>query len=121
MRGLENLNKLIKFFKERVITYELIMGKVLSGSGLQKNKREEPSFLDIITEATSKEKELIIHYCDRYHNHTSRIIKPLKITANDYNNTTMIEALCNLRNKKRTFYLERIRDAAIYDPHPICI
>jgi len=121
--NLKDKNKweLIKFIKERVITYELVMGNVLYGSGLQKNKKDELSFLEIIKEAVSKGKELIIHYCDRYHNHTSRIIKPLKIMMNDYNNTTMIEAFCDLRNEKRTFYLERIRDAAIFDPKPICI
>jgi len=48
------------------------------------------------------------------------VIKPLKITKNDYNDTTIIEAFCNIQGGKRTFYLERIRDIAIFDPHPIC-
>lgn len=113
--------ELIKFFKENVITYDFIMRKVLYGSGLQKNKQETPSFIDVIKEAVSKNKKLILHYCDRTHKHTSRIITPIKIMFNDYNNTTQIESFCHLRNEKRTFYLERIRDVGIYDPKAICL
>lgn len=108
--------ELIKFFKKEVITYDIIMQKVLYGSGLQKNKQEPPSFIEIIKEAISKNKKLILHYCDRTHKHTSRIITPKKIVVNDYNNTTQIESFCHLRKEKRTFYLERMRDIGIYDP-----
>ncbi|RLG91887.1 hypothetical protein DRO37_09675 [Candidatus Bathyarchaeota archaeon] len=113
--------ELIKFFKERVITYEFIMQKVLYGSGLQKNKHEPPSFIEIIKEAIFKNKKLILHYCDRTHKHTSRIITPQKIVVNDYNNTTQIESFCHLRKEKRTFYLERVRDIRIYDQEAICL
>ena len=115
----KNKEELIKFFKEKVIIYELLMQKVLYGSGLQKNKKEEPTLLELIKEAISTKVELVIHYCDRFHKHTSRIIKPIKVNLNEYDNTIGIEAFCKLRNAKRTFYLERIRDAAIYNPKPI--
>lgn len=119
--NLKNKKKeeLMKYFRNNVITYDLLMQKVLYGSGLQKNKKEEPTFLEIIKKSLSKKVELVIHYCDRFHKHTSRVIKPLKLNHNDYDNTTTIEAFCKLRNKKRTFYLERMRDVAIYDPKPI--
>ncbi|MBC8484423.1 MAG: WYL domain-containing protein [Bacteroidetes bacterium] len=119
--NLKNKKKeeLMKFFKDNVITYEFIMKNVLYGSGKQKNKPVEPSFIDRINEAILKSKELVIHYCDRFKNHTSRIVKPTRIVKNEYNNTTKIEAFCKLRNEKRTFYLERIRDVTIYDPRPI--
>lgn len=115
----KNKEELINFFKEKVITYDLLMQKVLHGSGLQKNKKEEPTFLELIKEAISTKAELVIQYCDKFHKHTSRIIKPIKINLNKYDNTTSLEAFCKLRNAKRTFYLERIRDAAIYNPKPI--
>lgn len=113
--------ELIKFFKENVITYDFIMQNVLYGSGLQKNKQEPPSFIGIIEEAVSQDKRLILHYCDRRNKHTSRIITPIKIVFNDYDKTTQIESFCHLRNERRTFYLERIRDVGIYDPEAICL
>lgn len=113
--------ELITFLKEKIITYDFIMSNVLHGSGLQKNKIEEPSFLEILKEAIEKKVKVMIHYCDRYHKHTSRIIKPTNILKSEYDNTTKIEAYCELRNDTRTFYLERIRDATIYDPKPIII
>jgi len=118
-----NLKKeeLITFLKEKIITYDFITNNVLHGSGLQKNKTEEPSFLEIIKEAIEEKTKVIIHYCDRHHKHTSRIIKPTNIIKSEYDNTTKIEAYCELRNDTRTFYLERIRDATIYDPKPIII
>ena len=109
------------YLKEKVITYDLLMQKVLYGSGLQKNKREEPTFLELINKAISEKLELVIHYCDKFHKHTSRIIKPIRINLNEYDNTVAVEAFCKLRKSKRTFYLERIRDAAIYDPKPILL
>jgi hypothetical protein len=112
--------ELLGFFKEKVITYNFIMQKVLYGSGLQKNKPPEPSFLDVINKAIDTCQKLIIHYCDRNKKHTSRVITPLRIKKNDYNNTTQIESFCELRDEKRTFSLERIRDAAIYNPTAIC-
>ncbi len=121
---LKNLNKeeFLSFLKKEVVTYNFIRQKVLCGSGLQKNKPKEPSFLEIIKEALDKKKKLIIHYCDKFKKHTSRIITPLEIKLDEYNNTTQIIAYCHLRKNQRTFYLERIRDAAIYDLKPIiCI
>lgn len=111
--------ELMAYFKKKVITYDLLMQKVLYGSGLQKNKREEPSFLELINQATTEGVQLVIHYCDRFHKHTSRIIKPIKVSLNKYNDTTIVEAYCKLRKAKRIFYLERMRDVAIYDPKPI--
>ncbi len=121
LNGLKYKSKeeLMAYFKEKVITYDLLMQKVLYGSGLQKNKREEPSFLELINKAISEKLELVIHYCDRFQRHTSRIIKPIQIRLKEYDNTTIVEAYCKLRKAKRIFYLERIRDAAIYDPKPI--
>ena len=113
--------ELMAYFKEKIITYDLLMQKVLYGSGLQKNKREEPTFLELINQAISEKLELVIHYCDKFHKHTSRIIKPIRINLNEYDNTVAVEAFCKLRKSKRTFYLERIRDAAIYDPKPILL
>lgn len=111
--------ELINYFKEKVITDDLLMKKVLYGSGLQKNKRKKPNFLELVNKAISKKLELVIHYCDRFHRHTSRIIKPIKINTNNYDNITRIEAMCRLRKAKREFYLERIRDMQIYDPKPL--
>lgn len=115
----KNKEELMNYFKEKVITYDLLMQKVLHGSGLQKNKRKLPTFLELINKAISKKVELVIHYRDRFHKHTSRIIKPIRINLNEYNNTIKVEAFCKLRNAKRIFYLERIIDIAIYDPKPI--
>jgi len=111
--------ELIKFLKEKVITYDFVMQKVLYGSGIQKTKQERPSYLDIIKGAISTGRKLFIHYCDRKHKHTSRIITPTKVMFNEYNNTTQVEAFCHLRKEKRTFYLERIRDVAVYNLNPI--
>ncbi len=113
--------ELISFFKEKVITYDFIMKKVLYGSGLQKNKIEKPTFLKIIEDAITFGKQLVIHYCDANKKHTSRIITPIKLNCSEYDNTTTIESFCHLRNNKRTFYLERIRDVAVYDPKPVCL
>lgn len=113
--------ELMSFFKEKVITYGFVMKKVLYGSGLQKNKPEKPNFLKIIQDAIILGKRLIIHYCDGNLKHTSRIITPLKINFSDYDNTALIESFCHLRNDKRVFYLERMRDVAIYDPDYICL
>ncbi len=113
--------ELMSFFKEKVITYDFVMKKVLYGSGLQKNKPEKPDFLKIIQNAIILGKKLIIHYCDANKKHTSRIITPLVINFSEYDNTTFIESFCHLRNDKRVFYLERMRDVAIYDPVPICL
>jgi len=112
---------LVAYFKKNVITYDLLMQKVLYGSGLQKNKKEKPSFLELINKAITEGVELVIHYCDRCHKHTSRIIKPIRLNFNKYDNTTTVEAFCKLRKAKRTFYLGRMRDAAIYDPKPILL
>lgn len=112
--------ELREFFKEKVITYDFIMQNVLCGSGLQKNKLEEPSFIDVIRKAFKSGTDLIIHYCDGNNKHTSRFITPLKIKENKYDGTTQIESFCHLRKEKRTFYLERIRDAAIYNQEAIC-
>lgn len=113
--------ELINFFKDNVITYDFIRENVLSGSGKQKNKLTPLSYLDCINNAISTGKELIICYCDRFQKFTSRIIEPIKIIRNDYNNMVSLEAFCKLRNEKRVFYLERIRDIAVYDPRPIKI
>ena len=113
--------ELMCFFKEKVITYEFIMKKVLYGSGLQKNKPDKPNFLKIIQDAVRLGKKLIIHYCDGSQKHTSRIIMPLKINFSDYDNTILVESFCHLRNDKRAFYLERMRDVAIYDPKPFLL
>jgi len=113
--------ELISFFKEKVITYDFVMKKVIYGSGLQKNKPEKPNFLKIIQDAILLGKRLIIHYCDANKKHTSRIITPLVIKFSDYDNTALIESFCHLRNGKRAFYLERMRDVAIYDPDYICL
>jgi len=112
--------ELMNFFKEKVITYDFVMKKVLYGSGIQKNKPEPPQFLKIIQTAIQQNKDLVMHYCDANLKHTSRIITPLKITLNEYDNTTTIESFCHLRKDKRTFYLERIRDITIHDLTPIC-
>jgi transposase-like protein len=119
LKGKSN-EELRTFFKENIITYDFITQKVLYGSGLQKNKQEPPSFLNIIQEAVQKGKRLVIHYCDRNHKHTSRVIAPLEIKVNPYNNTTLIESFCSLRNEKRTFYLERIRDVIPYETNVLC-
>ncbi len=119
LKGKSN-EELRTFFKENIITYDFITQKVLYGSGLQKNKQEPPSFLNIIQDAVKKKKKLVIHYCDRNHKHTSRVIAPLEIKINPYNNTTLIESFCGLRNEKRTFYLERIRDVIPYEANVLC-
>lgn len=119
---LKDLSKqeLEEFLKERVVTYDFVRKKVLYGSGLQKNRPAKPAFVDVIKDALAKEKDLVIHYCDRNRKHTARIITPLRIMRNDYNRTTQIESFCHLRKDKRTFYVERIRDVAVFDPKPIC-
>lgn len=119
LKGKSN-EELRTFFKESIITYDFITQKVLYGSGLQKNKQEPPSFLYIIQEAMQKGRKLVIHYCDRNHKHTSRVITPLGIKVNPYNNITLIESFCSLRNEKRTFYLERIRDVIPYETNVLC-
>jgi hypothetical protein len=119
LKGKSN-EELRTFFKENIITYEFIMQKVLYGSGQQKNKQEPPSFLTVIQEAMQKGRKLVIHYCDRNHKHTSRVITPLEIKFNPYNNTTLIESFCSFRNEKRTFYLERIRDVIPYETNVLC-
>lgn len=116
----KNKEELRTFFKENIITYDFITQKVLYGSGLQKNKPEPPSFLTVIQEAMQKGRRLVIHYCDRNHKHTSRVITPLEIKVNLYNNATLIESFCSLRNEKRTFYLERIRDVIPYETNVLC-
>lgn len=113
--------ELISFFKEKVITYNLLMKKVLYGSGLQKNKKKKPNYLELINKAIAEGVDMVIHYCDRFHKHTTRIIKPKRIHFNKYDNTTTIEAFCKLRKAKRIFYMERMRDVAIYDPKPISL
>lgn len=119
LKGKSN-EELRTFFKENIITYEFVTQKVLYGSGLQKNKQKPLSFLNIIQEAMQKGKKLVMHYCDRNHKHTSRVITPLEIKVNPYNNTTLIESFCNLRNEKRTFYLERIRDVTPFETNVLC-
>ena len=119
LKGKSN-EELRTFFKENIITYEFITQKVLYGSGQQKNKQEPPSFLNIIQDAMQKRRKLVIHYCDRNHKHTSRVITPLEIKFNPYNNTTLIESFCSFRNEKRTFYLERIRDVVPYETNVLC-
>lgn len=49
------------------------------------------------------------------------MITPLNINFNEYNQLITINALCHLRNEKRTFCLERIRDISIEDSRPILI
>ncbi len=119
--NLKNKKKreLLAFFKNKIITYDLIMKNVLYGSGIQKNKPIEISFLDSVNEAILKGRKLVIHYVDRFKKHTARTIKPIKIIRSDYDGTTKIEAFCDLRNAKRIFYLERMRDLVIYNPKPI--
>ena len=119
LKGKSN-EELRTFFKENIITYEFIMQKVLYGSGQQKNKQEPPSFLTVIQETMKKGRKLVIHYCDRNHKHTSRVITPLEIKINPYNNTTLIESFCSLRKEKRTFYLERIRDVVPFETNVLC-
>lgn len=111
--------ELKNFLKENVITYDFIMQNVLYSSGLQKNKPKEKSFLDLIKEGIKTDKNLIIHYCDSNHKHTSRIITPKKIITNDYNKLTHVESFCHKRNAKRSFNLDRIRDAVIFNPKSI--
>ena len=120
--ALKDLSKeeLHEFLKRDVITVDFIRNYVLYGSGLQVNKPIQPSFIDTIKEAMVTKKRLVIHYCDRFKRHTSRIITPKRILLCAYNKTTQIEAYCHLRGAKRTFYLERMRDVAIYDPKPFC-
>jgi hypothetical protein len=113
--------ELLTFFKEKVITYDFLMKKVLYGSGLQKNKQIFPSYLEIIKSAYISGEKIIVHYCDAYKKHTVRMITPLKINTNEYNKKITIEAMCHLRNEKRTFCLDRIRDVSIEDPKPILI
>lgn len=115
-----NKEELLEFLKKEVVTYDFIRKKVLYGSGLQKNRPTEPSFIDTIADAMEASKRLVIHYCDRNMKHTSRIITPKKVEECLYNKTTKVEAYCYLRRAKRTFYLERMRDVAIYDPKPFC-
>lgn len=119
LRG-KSKEELCMFFKENIITYDFITQKVLYGSGLQKNKPEPLSFMHIIQEAMQKGRKLVIHYCDRNHKHTSRVITPLEIKVNPYNNMTLIESFCSLRKEKRTFYLERIRDVIPYETNVLC-
>ena len=95
------------------------MEKVLCGSNLQKNKVPTQSFLELAKEAVLRGVNMTIHYCDKYKNHTSRIIKPYEVLESDYDDSVLIKAYCYLRKEKRTFCLERIRDAVIYDPKPI--
>jgi transposase-like protein len=118
---LKDLNKeeLKKFIKEKVVTYDFLRQNVLYGSGLQKNKPVEISFLDLIKEGLKTKKNLVIHYCDYNNKHTSRIITPKNIITNDYNKRTCIESYCHMRKAKRTFNLDRIRDAAIFEPESI--
>jgi len=118
---LKDMNKeeLKKFIKEKVVTYDFLRQNVLYGSGLQKNKPIEKSFLDLIKEGLKTKKNLIIHYCDYNNKHTSRIITPKNIIINDYNKIICIESYCHLRKAKRTFNLNRIRDAAIFEPESI--
>lgn len=121
--NLKNKSKeeLLTFFKEKIITYDLIMKKVLCGSGLQKNKQNSSSYLDVIKTALNSGKKIIMHYCDAYKKHTVRMITPLNINFNEYNQSITINAMCHLRNEKRTFCLERIRDISIEDSRPILI
>jgi len=113
--------ELIDFFKSNVITYKLIMNNVLHTSGEQKNKKIKPNFLNSTESAIILTQELVIHYVDAFKNHTSRIIKPLKIKKSEYNQKIKIEAFCNLRKEKRFFLLERIRDMAVYNPNYIIL
>jgi hypothetical protein len=110
--------ELIEFLKDKVVTYNFIQNKVLYGSGLQKNRPIQPSFIDIIMGAMAACKRLVIDYCDRFKRHTSRIITPKSILVCPYSKMTKIVAYCHLRKAERTFYLERMRDVAIYDPKP---
>jgi hypothetical protein len=64
----KNKEELHQFFKEKVITYDFIMQNALYGSGIQKNKPEEQSFLPLFKEAFHTGKRILIHYCDRNHN-----------------------------------------------------
>lgn len=117
----KNKQEIIKFLRENVITYDFILNKVMYPSGLQKNKIDHPSYHSIIEQAIHNGKKLIIHYCDAYHKHTSRVIIPIAIKQNTFNNTAQVESYCELRKENRTFYLDRIRDIAIYDPEAICL
>lgn len=57
--NLKNKSKeeLLTFFKEKIITYDHLMKKVLCGSGLQKNKQNPPSYLDVIKTALNSGKK----------------------------------------------------------------
>ncbi|MFH0875343.1 MAG: WYL domain-containing protein [archaeon] len=77
--------------------------------------------MDIIQESIDKKTKLVIHYCDAFRRHTSRIITPKKIIHSDYDNTAKIESFCHKKNENRTFYLERIRDAAFYVDDGFCL
>ncbi|KXB01807.1 hypothetical protein AKJ41_00060 [candidate division MSBL1 archaeon SCGC-AAA259O05] len=112
--------ELSKFLKDEVITRDFIRNKTLHGSGLQKDKPEEPPPIDTIKKAVKTGQQLAIHYCDRNRNHTSRVITPEKIEKNSYDGTTRIKAHCHLRDAHRTFRLDRIRDLSIFNPDPYC-
>ncbi|KXA97137.1 hypothetical protein AKJ38_01870 [candidate division MSBL1 archaeon SCGC-AAA259I14] len=112
--------ELSEFLKEEVIIHDFIRNKTLHGSGLQKDKPEEPPPTDTIKKAVKTGQQLAIHYCDRNRTHTSRAITPEKIEKNSYDGTTRIKAHCHLRDAHRTFRLDRIRDLSIFNPDPYC-
>lgn len=111
----ETKEELINFFK-KVVTYDLVMKYVLYGTGEQNNKIDrKQTYLEIINSAFKAGKQLYIHYRDRFHKHTARVVTPKRIIENEYNAALMLEGFCHKRNEKRTFYLDRIKDIALTD------
>ncbi len=114
-------DELIDFLKDEVITLNFIKNKTLARSGLQKNEQEKSPNETIIKDAIENDWKLAIHYRDRNRNHTSRVISPLELDRNSYDDIVRIKAHCHLRDAERTFLLGRIRDLSIFDPDPFCL
>ncbi len=112
--------ELVEFLKNRVVTKDFIVSKVLYGSGLQKYKPDKPSYEERVRTAIENGLQLVIHYCDRQRRHTSRVISLMNLEKSSYDNVIRLTAYCHLRDDERTFLLERIRDMALFDPNPYC-
>lgn len=114
----KNRSELRKYVRDNIITPEFLQNNVLKGNQTNKKTKENRSKLELIKQALEENKEISIHYRDRRKRHTSRSIMPLELTHNEYDNTNQLTAYCNLREEKRTFYVERIRNITIEEPEP---
>lgn len=123
---LKNKSKmqLQKYFRNQVITYELLQQKVLYGTGSQKRENKQGIIITIlnkINKAISGGYKMVLHYCDRLKRHTSRMIIPKRVTKNEFNGLYTLHAYCEKRKEDRTFLLQRIKDIDIFDPAPFHI